>query len=88
MITASIGIFDCQGTFYLQIISADAYQFYYCEMNADAALLLSLNEALEIEKVSELPEGDILKAADDPLTRLLKIYRNRKLKISLPNRYN
>lgn len=60
MVTASIGIFKTQRKFYLQIISAKQYQFYYCEINYDVARLISEQENLEIENVFELPAGTIL----------------------------
>ncbi|SIO53879.1 hypothetical protein SAMN04488055_5497 [Chitinophaga niabensis] len=66
LITASVGIFNSNDRFYLQIISANREKYYYCEISKNAARLFSNTESAKIEVVDELPDGIILAASISP----------------------
>ena len=60
LITASIGLFAVDRKYYLQIITADEYQFYYVEIDRTIAQIISSRENLAMESLDELPEGILL----------------------------
>jgi len=72
LITASIGLFENDDKFYVQIISADEYNFYFCEVTKEDAELISDKEGVKIERTFDLPFGAILEApANHPLKLLV-----------------
>lgn len=60
LITASLGIFDVKGQHYLQVITADQYNFYYVPLSLTQAISLRDAEDIEICKVKQLPEGGVI----------------------------
>lgn len=60
LITASIGLYLVGKAYYLQVISAERYQFYFVPINKADAYEICQQENLEIDITQELPEGMIL----------------------------
>ena len=60
LITASIGLFAVDRKYYLQIITADEYQFYYVEIDRTIEQIISSRENIAMESLDELPEGMLL----------------------------
>ena len=61
LITASIGLWQVKGKYYLQIITNECYNFYYTEISIDEAKHLSKKDNVEIEQFDILPMGLELK---------------------------
>jgi hypothetical protein len=65
LITASIGLYLVGKAYYLQIISAERYQFYFVPIDKAAAYEICEQENLQIDITHELPEGMILQPASN-----------------------
>jgi len=97
LVTASVGLFQCQGRYYLQTIVADSESNYLAEISKELAerisdsddLEITANDGLEVQECERSPKNPIptndqlFKALFDDLTPIQKaMFRERCLKIA------
>lgn len=55
LVTASVGLYRCNGKFYLQVITAEQYKGYIVEIGKLKAYAIKEENALSIVTVSAVP---------------------------------
>lgn len=73
LITASIGIAKVDGNYFLELITAEGYNFYNVQITEEQAFNLSKKDEIEIKEVDSMFEGD----------QLGDIHKKKRLDISL-----
>lgn len=60
LVTASIGLIECNGKYYMQVISAEQYQFYYVLISETAGNLIAEQESIQCEQWDSSREEEIV----------------------------